>query len=120
MVLTYSFFFYIKQRPSSHLFKSGNPIDNTYNTEPGKKSIPKAPSSDDANINKTSDVNAAKRKRSKKRGRKNRKRKRNGKKRRRNKKKKRKKLPPVVNIQVIYAIEEFFFQKKTHHIFKHI
>ncbi|XP_071131154.1 FRAS1-related extracellular matrix protein 1-like [Mytilus edulis] len=87
------------KRPSSHLFKSGNPIDNTYNTEPGKKSIPKAPSSDDANINKTSDVNAAKRKRSKKRGRKNRKRKRNGKKRRRNKKKKRKKLPPVVNIQ---------------------
>ena len=94
------------QNPSKK-FKQGNPIDNTYNTEPGKKSssvIVKVPSGDDANITKQKAEKAAKRKRSKKRGRKNKKRRRNGKKRRRKmktNKKRRKNVPsPAVNIKV--------------------
>ena len=62
----------------------------------------KAPSSDDASINKTSDTQNPKRKRSKKKRRKNKK-KRNGKKKRRKmktKKAKKKTHPPAVDIQV--------------------
>lgn len=88
--------------PSPKQFKPANPIDNTYNTEPGKKPSVVVNVASDAEEakSKISKDNAAKRK--KKRGGKDKKQNRNGKKKRRkmNTKKKKKNLPsPVPNIQ---------------------